>query len=37
MQVPRITNSGSKGGALWTAGLINALLIEALNRVATVA
>lgn len=37
MQVPRITNSGPKGGILWTAALINALLIEALNRVATVA
>ena len=37
MQVPRITNSGTKGGPLWAASLINALLIEALNRVATVA
>lgn len=37
MQVPRMTNSGTKGGPLWAAALINALLIEALNRVATVA
>jgi precorrin-8X/cobalt-precorrin-8 methylmutase len=37
MQIPRITNRGTKGGALWTAALINALLIEALNRIATVA
>jgi precorrin-8X/cobalt-precorrin-8 methylmutase len=37
MQVPRLTNTGSKGGALWAAAVLNALLIEALNSLATVA
>jgi precorrin-8X/cobalt-precorrin-8 methylmutase len=37
MQVPRLTNTGSKGGALWAAAVLNALLIEALNRLAAVA
>jgi precorrin-8X/cobalt-precorrin-8 methylmutase len=36
MQVPRLTNSGPKGGALWAAAVIDALLIEALHRLATV-
>jgi len=36
MQVPRLTNTGSKGGALWAAAVLNALCIEALNRLATV-
>jgi precorrin-8X/cobalt-precorrin-8 methylmutase len=37
MQVPRLTNTGPKGGALWAAAVLNALLIEALNRLAAVA
>lgn len=37
MQVPRLTNTGPKGGALWAAAVVNALLIEALNRIAAVA
>jgi len=37
MQVPRLTNTSPKGGALWAAAVLNALLIEALNRLATVA
>jgi precorrin-8X/cobalt-precorrin-8 methylmutase len=37
MQVPRLTNTGPKGGALWAAAVLNALCIEALNRLATVA
>jgi precorrin-8X/cobalt-precorrin-8 methylmutase len=37
IQVPRLTNSGPKGGALWAAAVLNALLIEALNRLAAVA
>jgi precorrin-8X/cobalt-precorrin-8 methylmutase len=36
MQVPRLTNTGPKGGALWVAAVLNALLIEALNRLAAV-
>jgi precorrin-8X/cobalt-precorrin-8 methylmutase len=36
MQVPRLTNTGPKGGALWAAAVLNALLIEALNRLAAV-
>jgi precorrin-8X/cobalt-precorrin-8 methylmutase len=36
MQVPRLTNTGPKGGALWAAAVLNALCIEALNRLATV-
>ncbi len=34
LQVPRITNSGTRGGSPWAASLINALMIEALNRLA---
>jgi precorrin-8X/cobalt-precorrin-8 methylmutase len=37
MQVPRLTNTGPKGGALWAAAVLNALLIEALHRLAAVA
>jgi precorrin-8X/cobalt-precorrin-8 methylmutase len=37
MQVPRLTNTGPQGGALWAAAVLNALLIEALNRLAAVA
>ena len=36
MQVPRLTNTSPKGGALWAAAVLNALLIEALNRLAAV-
>jgi precorrin-8X/cobalt-precorrin-8 methylmutase len=36
MQVPRFTNTGPKGGAMWAAAVLNALFIEALNRLATV-
>jgi precorrin-8X/cobalt-precorrin-8 methylmutase len=36
LQVPRLTNTGSKGGALWAASVLNALLIEALQRLAAV-
>jgi precorrin-8X/cobalt-precorrin-8 methylmutase len=34
MQVPRITNRGTRGGSPWAAAAVNALLIEAKNRVA---
>jgi precorrin-8X/cobalt-precorrin-8 methylmutase len=37
LQVPRLTNTGPKGGGLWAAAVVNALLIEALNRIAVVA
>jgi precorrin-8X/cobalt-precorrin-8 methylmutase len=37
MQVPRLTNTSPKGGALWAAAVLNALLIEALHRLAAVA
>lgn len=34
VHVPRITNSGTRGGSPWAATVINALLIKALNQVA---
>jgi precorrin-8X/cobalt-precorrin-8 methylmutase len=34
LQIPRITNAGSKGGSPWAATVINALMIMALNKVA---
>lgn len=34
LQVPRITNAGTRGGSPWAASVINALMIQALNRVA---
>jgi precorrin-8X/cobalt-precorrin-8 methylmutase len=34
MQVPRITNRGRRGGSPWAASVVNALLIEAKNRIA---
>jgi precorrin-8X/cobalt-precorrin-8 methylmutase len=37
MQVPRLTNTGPKGGALWAAAVIEALLLAALQKVATAA
>lgn len=32
--IPRITNSGFRGGSPWAAAVVNALLIEAVNRLA---
>ena len=32
LQIPRITNTGTRGGSPWAATVLNALLIEALNR-----
>jgi precorrin-8X/cobalt-precorrin-8 methylmutase len=34
MQVPRITNSGTRGGSPWAATVVNALMIDALNQLA---
>lgn len=34
LQVPRITNSGTRGGSPWAASVVNALMIEALNMLA---
>lgn len=34
LQVPRITNSGTRGGSNWAAAVVNALLILAKNRIA---
>jgi len=34
MQVPRITNSGTRGGSPWAASVINALMIDAVNQIA---
>lgn len=34
-QVPRITNTGTRGGSPWAATVINALMIEALNKIAS--
>ncbi|MES2739932.1 MAG: precorrin-8X methylmutase [Pseudomonadota bacterium] len=34
LQVPRITNSGTRGGSPWAATMVNALLIDALNQLA---
>lgn len=35
MQVPRLTNSGTKGGPLWAATIVHTLLLEALNSIPT--
>jgi len=35
LQVPRITNSGTRGGSPWAASVVNGLMIDALNEVAT--
>ncbi len=35
LQVPRITNSGTRGGSPWAASVINGLMIDALNQVAS--
>lgn len=34
LQVPRITNRGTRGGSPWAASAVNAMLIEAKNRLA---
>ena len=34
MQVPRITNSGTRGGSPWAATIVNAMMIDALNQLA---
>jgi precorrin-8X/cobalt-precorrin-8 methylmutase len=34
LQVPRITNSGTRGGSPWAATVVNALMIEAVNWLA---
>ncbi len=34
VQVPRITNSGTRGGSPWAATVINALMIESVNKLA---
>lgn len=34
LQVPRITNSGTRGGSPWAATVVNALMIDALNQLA---
>jgi precorrin-8X/cobalt-precorrin-8 methylmutase len=35
LQVPRITNSGTRGGSPWAATIVNALMIDAVNQLAT--
>ncbi len=35
LQVPRITNSGTRGGSPWAASVANGLMIDALNLLAT--
>ena len=32
LRVPRITNSGTRGGSPWAASVVNALMIEAVNQ-----
>jgi precorrin-8X/cobalt-precorrin-8 methylmutase len=34
MQVPRITNSGTRGGSPWAASVVNGLMIDGLNQLA---
>jgi len=34
LQVPRITNSGTRGGSPWAASVVNAMMIDALNQLA---
>ncbi len=34
MQVPRITNSGTRGGSPWAASVVNGMMIDALNQLA---
>jgi precorrin-8X/cobalt-precorrin-8 methylmutase len=33
IQVPRITNAGTRGGSPWAATVVNALMIDALNQI----
>jgi precorrin-8X/cobalt-precorrin-8 methylmutase len=33
LQVPRITNSGTRGGSPWAATIVNALMIDAIGHV----
>ena len=35
LQVPRISNSGTRGGSPWAASVVNGLMIDALNQRAT--
>ncbi len=35
LQVPRITNSGTRGGSPWAASVINGLMIDAINQIAS--
>lgn len=35
LQVPRITNSGTRGGSPWAASVVNGLMIDALNQLAS--
>jgi precorrin-8X/cobalt-precorrin-8 methylmutase len=35
LQVPRITNSGTRGGSPWAASVVNGLMIDAVNQIAT--
>ncbi|WP_034386165.1 precorrin-8X methylmutase [Deinococcus sp. YIM 77859] len=37
LRVPRITNAGTRGGSPWASSVVNALLIEAQNRLAAAA
>lgn len=37
LRVPRITNAGTRGGSPWASSVVNALMIEAQNRLAAVA
>jgi len=37
LQVPRITNSGTRGGSPWAASVVNGLMIDALNQLAGMA
>lgn len=34
LQVPRITNSGTRGGSPWAASVVNGMMIDALNQLA---
>ena len=36
LSVPRITNAGTRGGSPWASSVVNALMIEAQNRMAAV-
>jgi precorrin-8X/cobalt-precorrin-8 methylmutase len=34
LQVPRISNSGTRGGSPWAASVVNGLMIDAVNQLA---